>query len=116
MKRYFQGGRRDALSIKSTIQRYYPIEYGTRILDFAAGYGRVVRFLATELPDCTVAAADIHTQAVDFMTEHFTNIEVHPSTRDPKDLDIGEPYNFIYVLSLFSHLPPESFSDWLSML
>jgi SAM-dependent methyltransferase len=67
------------------------------------------------MPAARIAASDIHPAACDFMREHF-DIEVHQSAASPEQLNIGDPYDFIYVHSLFSHLPPTSFQRWLREL
>ena len=113
--RYFEGGKREATAVRAMIERYFPPHSPIRVIDFAAGYGRVVRHLPAVMPKATVAASDIHPQACQFMRENF-DIEVYQSTREPEELDLGDSYDFIYVHSLFSHLPPHSFQRWLAAL
>lgn len=113
--RYFKGGYRDGAAVRNVIERLFPKDAPIRILDFAAGYGRVVRHLPELMPAATVAASDIHPEACQFMRENF-DLEVYQSTLVPEELDIGKPYDFIYAHSLFSHLPPHTFTRWLAAL
>jgi len=114
-ERYFKGGKQDAAAVRQLIERFFPKDAAIRVLDFASGYGRVVRHLPSLMPNATVAASDIHPQACHFMRENF-DFEVYQSTSEPEALDLGEAYDFIYVHSLFSHLPHHSFQRWLAAL
>jgi hypothetical protein len=38
------------------------------------------------------------------------------SATNPEDLSVGSGYDFVFVLSLFSHLPHKSFAGWMRAL
>jgi SAM-dependent methyltransferase len=71
------------------------------ILDFASGYGRVLRFLRAEYPQARIAACDIDHDAVDFCTQHFGAEPIYG--REHPELS-SESYELIWVGSLFTHL------------
>lgn len=88
-----------------------------RILDFAAGWGRVTRFLAAAFPQQRLEVSDISTGAVEFQ-RRVLGIEGFPSAHRPGELDLAgrEGYDALLVGSLFTHLPAGSFGAWLERL
>lgn len=83
------------------------------VLDFASGYGRVARFLAAAGARLTVA--DIVAPAVEFQRREL-GVAGFLSTTQPERAPIGGPHDFISVISLFSHLPATTFTQWLQRL
>lgn len=110
VKQYFEGGQRDARQVQTLIEDLGLQKKG-RVLEFAAGYGRVSRHLR----GLDVLASDIHREAVDFMSNRLA-IPAIASTVKPEDFEVNERFDFIFVLSLFSHLPDETFARWLKKL
>ena len=60
-------------------------------------------------------ASDILTDAVDFVSAQF-GVNGAYSDGEPSRFDPGEKFDFIWVASLFSHLPAPLFDAWLSKL
>ncbi|MER8569388.1 MULTISPECIES: class I SAM-dependent methyltransferase [unclassified Mesorhizobium] len=109
---YFKGGLADAEQLMRTIGSLGADSSNPRVLEFAAGYGRVTRHLR-KLCDLTVS--DIHPEAVEFVRKHF-GCPAFLSSKDPEHLDIPGQFDVIAVISLFSHLPDRTFGRWLSAL
>jgi len=86
-----------------------------RVLDFACGYGRLLRFLIHSLPPEQIWASDIQTDAVDYVRDQF-NVQALPSTAVPEDFQLDQRFDMIWVASLFSHLPERLFQRWLKRL
>ncbi len=84
-------------------------------LDFAAGYGRSTRFLVKYLPPETVTVAEIQADALDFQARSFGVSTLH-STSDPAALRTTRRFDFVFVASLFTHLPRATFGPWLEKL
>lgn len=84
-------------------------------LDFACGYGRLLRFLRHVLPTDRIHAAEIQQDAVHYVTERF-GIPAMVSTPAPEDFRPARTFDFIWVASLFSHLPEPLFRRWLARL
>ena len=85
-----------------------------RLLDFACGYGRLLRFLTLSVPRAQIWASEIQRDAVDFAVGQFG---VHGILSDMKprvDSNPGRNSIFIWVASLFSHLPRPLFDAWLA--
>ncbi|HTW64100.1 MAG TPA: class I SAM-dependent methyltransferase [Bryobacteraceae bacterium] len=113
---YFDTGR----IIADTIRQIVSWKFGgftrvNRFLDFAAGYGRVTRFLVQQIDPSRVWVSDILGEAVEFQQK---NLGVHGfvSTREPEALLAESPFDCILVCSLFTHLPEATFTAWLERL
>jgi SAM-dependent methyltransferase len=113
--RYMRGGAADAGKIVQIIKSLNFRTPDLKILDFAAGFGRVTRHLSRLCPEAFVAAADIHPEACRFMSETLA-IPAQVSTTNPHHLHIEDKYNFIFTLSFFSHLPNKTYKLWLGAL
>jgi SAM-dependent methyltransferase len=85
------------------------------VLDFACGYGRLLRFLSLSIDPRRIFASDLQTDAVDFVRGAF-GVETLASHADPLRFDPGRRFDFIWVASLFSHLPEPLFRAWLERL
>ena len=86
-----------------------------RLLDFACGYGRLLRFLTLSVEPIQIWASEIQSDAVDFAAAEF-GVHGVLSAMDPQHFDLGIQFDFIWVASLFSHLPRELFHGWLARL
>jgi SAM-dependent methyltransferase len=90
-----------------------------RVLDYASGYGRVVRFLLRDLPPERIWVADLYPEAVAFQRQRFgvhgLASAVRPEDFAKEDDDEGR-FDAILVTSLFTHLPEERFVGWLRRL
>jgi len=84
-------------------------------LDFACGYGRGTRFLAAAMPVERIWSADVLPDAVKFQTAEFRVNGIRSST-SPAGFHCGRRFDFIFVSSLFSHLPEATFVPWLRTL
>jgi SAM-dependent methyltransferase len=113
--KYMRGGAVDAGKIVQMIKSLNLNQQDLKILDFAAGFGRVTRHLHRLLPQAAVAAVDIHPEACRFMNESLA-IPAEVSTTDPLHLQIEDKYNFVFTLSFFSHLPDKTYKLWLGVL
>jgi SAM-dependent methyltransferase len=114
LRMYFEGGKADAHKIFDMMAAVVnPV--GARILDFASGFGRVARHMEQIAPHSQVNASDIHPDACAFINKEL-GIMAHQSSMVPEDLYVGRNYDFIYVMSLFSHLPAKTFTRWIVAL
>lgn len=86
-----------------------------RMLDFASGYGRLTRLLVHEGLADEVTVADILEGGMAFQSEQF-GVRALVSRKDPAEFEAPERYDLIFVASLFTHLPPATFTAWLRRL
>ena len=84
-------------------------------LDFASGYGRFTRVLAAQYPPEQIWASDILPETVGFQQREF-GVNAFLSTTSPEQTQPGLLFDFIYVGSLFTHLPESTFRRWLQKL
>ena len=86
-----------------------------RILDFACGYGRVLRFFKVAFPEAELVACDITREAVDFCAEAFGATPVY-SHEAPERIDLQGEFDLIWVGSLFTHLSGSRWGTFLDLL
>lgn len=84
-------------------------------LEFASGYGRLTRHLAKFPGADKVSVSDIMPGAIEFSQQRF-GVKGFPSTNEPEKIVFPEQYEVVFVLSLFSHLPKSTWSQWLLAL
>ena len=116
IKDYFRGGYSCAHQV-ANIRNSLPEISGKpiNILEFASGFGRVSRHLKKAFPNDQLISSDIHANACEFISEAM-GIETVQSNYDPDQVNFNKSFDFIFVFSLFSHLPPDSFRVWLKKL
>lgn len=113
---YFSSGRALWQTIREVLRwRFGELERIGRLLDFAAGYGRVTRFLLTEIPADRVWVSDIQADAVRTQSQQF-GVHGVVSDVDPARLALEPGFDVVFVSSLFTHLPAATFAAWLRRL
>jgi SAM-dependent methyltransferase len=86
-----------------------------RMLDFASGYGRLTRLLVHEHLADEITVSDILEGGMAFQAEQF-GVRTILSSAQPEQFAAPEKYDLIFVASLFTHLPPATFTPWLRRL
>jgi SAM-dependent methyltransferase len=84
-------------------------------LDFASGYGTLERHLINVMPAESIYTADVKTHGVDFQIDKFGVNGIY-SSFIPEEFKPAIRFQFIFVASLFSHLPEDLFRRWLTQL
>ena len=84
------------------------------VLEFAAGFGRFTRHLARALP-MRVTCADVLPGSIEFLREQF-GVKTMLSTHQPESVLFPAQYDLVFVLSMFTHLPPAAWQPWLHTL
>ena len=85
------------------------------VLDFACGYGRMLRFLAASIPGHRLWASELQPDALRFVEQEL-HAQGLASEADPARFHPAQRFDFIWVASLFSHLPEATFHAWLAKL
>jgi len=84
------------------------------LLDFAAGYGRITRWLVPVFHSVTMS--DLEQDMLDFQTREF-GVKGFLSSTDPDAVSKKqEKFDVIFVFSLFTHLPQATWFSWLKSL
>ena len=87
-----------------------------RILDFGCGCGRTLIHLKGLAPNAQIDGTDIDVKAIEWCRQHlnfakFTISKEHPPSEYPSDT-----FDFIYAISVFTHLNEEYQFRWLEEL
>jgi SAM-dependent methyltransferase len=86
-----------------------------RILDLPCGYGRITRILRARFPNASITVSDIDRDGVAFTSGRFRARGV-PSSGDFCSLNLGGPFDLIWVGSLMTHLPEQMTRQFLDCL
>ena len=86
-----------------------------RVLDFASGHGRSIRFLSRYLDPDSIYVCEIGDGAHEFLEANFGVRTVAPSLR-PEGFDSGRTFDLVTAFSFFTHLPYHRFTPWLESL
>jgi SAM-dependent methyltransferase len=113
---YFSTGWGDANAITIAVKTLLPEVERPRVLEFAAGFGRVTRNFRNVAPHFDFRMSDIHAPAVKFAHD-VLHVDGFKSEPRPEFVPIEQDaYDFIFALSFFSHAPDALFADWLCLL
>ena len=91
-----------------------PLLKARSVLEFASGFGRFTRHLVKAMPG-RITCSDVQPGSVDFTREQF-GADGFYSAGDAQALRIPGQYDLVFVLSLFTHLPPDRWAPWLEKL
>jgi len=113
---YFSTGRSMWRTISAVVSwRFGGFANVRSVLDFAAGYGRMTRFLTRALDPRAITAAEIEAGAVRFQEETF-GVRGCVSSPGPDGWTLTDSFDLVLAVSFFSHLPAGRFERWLGRL
>ena len=113
---YFRLGHDAARTVDQITTWAFPNARGSiAVMEFACGYGRVMRHLAVRFAPEQLTGSDIDPDAIGFVRNELS-VRCRLSVEVPEHLDWAERYDLIVVPSLFSHLPGNTFGRWLASL
>jgi SAM-dependent methyltransferase len=113
---YVYAGRRSAEAIRTILEAAdLRIEEFGSMLDFGCGSGRVVRQWAS-LEGVEIFGSDYNADSISWCAENlpFARFEVN-SLEPPTPFPPGR-FNFVYALSVFTHLPADLQRPWIEEL
>ena len=87
------------------------------VLDFGCGCGRVIRAMKRHKPDINFHGADIDAEAISWLQANYARIGEFRSLpyRPPCSYE-DDSFDFIYGISVFTHLPEDMQFEWLEEL
>jgi SAM-dependent methyltransferase len=113
---YLSDGWRTLVELGSLLETMdRPLSRCRSFLEFASGFGRFSRHLAKALPAHSLHVSDVVAGSVDFLKQRLA-VDGFYSVSRPEQLATPQKYEVIFVLSLFSHLPENTWSSWLARL
>lgn len=114
---FLWSGLKDAEMLTSYMDRYLPGRNSrtTEVLDFGCGCGRTTRFLQ-HLPNVRVHGTDINESLVTWCHDNLAAVRTTLNgAKAPLTANEGA-FDFIYSLSIFTHLPEQVMKSWLAEL
>lgn len=113
---YFRAGLAATRVFEQILDRHFGTTAAPPgVLDFAAGWGRVDRWLLRRHPAERLWVSEISQKALDFQRREL-GVAALPSAPLPEDLDLPRSFDAVLVGSLFTHLPRHRFVPWLARL
>ena len=114
---FLESGKRCAVDILQALQQSGIDARNFRtILDFGCGCSRILRFLIPFLPDATFSGCDIDPVAIQWSRKHLPGVRFETVPHLPPTSYTREGFDFIYGLSVFSHLDLPRQILWLDEL
>ena len=112
-----QNGLHAALAVDRTLREAgYSFQSKGSVLDFGAGAGRVVRFLAPAYPNIDWHACDVVENLVAWGEQHLSAIRFSLNPVYPPSQYKTDQFDTIFAVSVFSHLTEEHALLWLKEL
>ncbi|MGE0636644.1 MAG: methyltransferase domain-containing protein [Bacteroidia bacterium] len=90
------------------------VEDFNSVLDFGCGCGRVIMAMHKSFPQLKISGSDIDEEAIEYCKKaysSFGDFQVNP--HNPPSLFADNSFDFIYGISVFTHLPEEMQFNWL---
>ena len=85
-----------------------------RILDFASGAGRVMRYLKAAFPDASLTACDYHLYQAEFCERTFAAKAV-AGDEDPEKIELEGPFDLVWCGSHFGHIDAHRWAGFLRL-
>jgi len=114
---FLWSGLKDAEMCAAYVERYiqHKVRDMIKILDFGCGCGRTTRFLQA-IPQFDVYGSDVNKSLVAWCLDNLKMVTMTDNEAAPP-LNFSEgQFDFIYSLSIFTHLPETSMLAWLDEL
>ena len=90
---------------------------GANVLDFGCGCGRVMTHLASEHPGWKLFGSDIDEEAIRWCQNHLSDLaEFSRNNERPPSRFPDNFFDFVYSISIFTHLPEDMQFAWLGEL
>lgn len=88
-----------------------------RVLDFGCGCCRVLRFVAPEQPAWDIRASDLDGEAISWCRQNLAHLATFSTNAPSPPLPFSdELFDFVYSISIFTHLPEDLQWAWLEEL
>jgi SAM-dependent methyltransferase len=115
-------GRIVALDLFSAVDAHLQLDRPMRILDFGCGCARVLRYMCEIAPQSTFDAMDIDEEAIQWCRDNYRDDVQHGrfhfirNPNLPPTSTQSDSFDFVYAISVFTHLPEDMQLQWLGEL
>jgi len=116
VSQYFNVSLQQYKTVRQVLDLLWPWQaQPLSVLDFACGFGRLIRLLCHDPRPLEIHVSEIQPDALDFVANTFS-VSPIKSSYTPEAFAPTERFDMIWVASLFSHLPKHLFERWLTRL
>lgn len=113
---FIESGKVDTAIIRALLERNgSPLEQAGSLFDFGCGCGRLARWWA-ELPNTEVHGSDYNPELVAWCARNLTFMRAARNELEPPLAFKGEAFDFVYAISVFTHLSGSLQHAWLAEL
>ena len=109
---YYHDGKETATWVTEQYSTFHPLS-DVKILDWGCGPGRVVRHIPELLPSSGIYAADYNRKTIEWCAQNIAGVEFAKNNLEPPMPFNDSFFDFIYGLSVFTHLSLNSHYLWL---
>lgn len=110
-------GRMISLDIHNAINGHLSIENNTKVYDFGCGCARVIKYLKSILGNGIYYGSDIDEEAINWCSGNLSSIaDFKVNVMNPPLPYDNCSFDFIYSISVFTHLPEDMQFLWLDEL
>jgi len=114
---YLQAGQLSAQSLRALLSSVGKDLFSfDKVLDFGCGSGRTLRSLKDRPASCQLYGTDIDEQAIDWCKRHLDIASWSANNPWPPLAYAGQTFDFIYAISVFTHLDEYMQFAWLDEL
>ncbi len=115
---YYRVGNLVAHNMKTTLDKYRVIiPKGGKILDFGCGSGRIISWFRHYFKSCHFKGVDIDAEAVQWCQNNLSDIAGFSTNNHLPPLPFEDNcFDFVYSISIFTHLPEDMQLSWLKEL
>lgn len=113
---FLEGGRRAESSLRQVLAKNgIEIEQFEAMLDFGCGCGRVIRYWQT-LAAVQIYGTDYNPRLIEWCRRNLPFARFEVNALQPPLPDAADKFDFIYALSVFTHLTEDLQHRWLAEL
>lgn len=114
-RRYLETGERSYQSIRRLLAEIgRPAEAMSAVLDFGCGCGRVLRYWRDSAP--AAFGCDYNARLVRWCQRHLPHVDARVTDLTPPLPYADDTFDFVYALSVFTHLPEAEQHSWMGEL
>ena len=115
-QRYYENGRKTAEWLADLVKNHSKLDQAA-ILDWGCGPARVLRHLPEIVPEASsYSGTDYNSKTISWCEENLTGISFSTNSLMPPLSFEDESFDFIYGISIFTHLSAEAHEKWLAEL
>ncbi|HAD11462.1 MAG TPA: class I SAM-dependent methyltransferase [Saprospirales bacterium] len=115
-QKYLEGGKRTADWIKALLEKHASVQ-GKTLLDWGCGPARVIRHFPEMLGQgASVHGTDYNATTIEWCKGHIPGIQFAQNQLNPPTEYANDQFDFIYGISIFTHLSEANHQAWFSEL